>query len=108
MAQGGGKRGPVFMPGLEGPSTRMVNALARGQGRIGNVATLLKVFLPYLVWNTVFDNSRVVEELGRTPAPFSIYSYPLLAFSRASRFSYEYRGWPGTSAPSSAAQGSSR
>ena len=108
LAHAEGKRGPVFMPGLEGPSTRMVHALARGQGKIGNVATLLKVFLPYLVWNTVFDNARVVEELGRAPAPFSSYCYPLLAFSRASRFSYEYRGWPGTSAPSSAAQGSPR
>ena len=49
----------------------MVNALAGRAGKIGGLATLLKVFLPYLVWNTVFDNTRVVAEMGRKPAPFS-------------------------------------
>ena len=24
----------------------------------------MKVFMPYLVWNTVFDNTRVTSELG--------------------------------------------
>ena len=42
----------------------------------------MKVFMPYLVWNTVFDNTRVTSELGRKPVPFSRYSYPLLKFSR--------------------------
>ena len=42
----------------------------------------MKVFMPYLVWNTVFDNTRVTQELGRKPVPFSQYSYPLLKFSR--------------------------
>ena len=37
----------------------------------------MKVFMPYLVWNTVFDNTRVTSELGRKPVPFSQYSYPL-------------------------------
>ena len=26
---------------------------------------LMKVFMPYLVWNTVFDNTRVTAELGK-------------------------------------------
>ena len=47
--------------------------------KIGGLAKLLKVFLPYLVWNTVFDNSRVVAEMGRSPAPFSQYCYPAAA-----------------------------
>ncbi len=64
----------------------MVNALAGRAGKIGGLATLLKVFLPYLVWNTVFDNSRVVAEMGRKPAPFSQYCYPLLRFSRENQF----------------------
>jgi long-chain acyl-CoA synthetase len=65
LASAQGKRGPMFMPGLEKSSTRMVNSLARRSGKLGGIATLLKVFLPYLLWNTVFDNSRVVAELGR-------------------------------------------
>ncbi len=94
LCQAQGKRGPFYLPSLEGPATRMIHALAGRAGRIGGFATLLKVFLPYLVWNTVFDNRRVVAEMGRSPAPFSQYSYPLLRFSRENNFTYPYRDWP--------------
>jgi thioester reductase-like protein len=94
LSKAQGKRGPVFAPSLEGPSSKMVNALAGRAGKIGGLATLMKVFLPYLVWNTVFDNSRVVEETGRRPAPFSQYCFPLLKFSRENNFLYKYRDWP--------------
>jgi hypothetical protein len=56
----------------------------------------LKVFMPYLVWDTVFENSRVVAEMGRAPEPFSKYCYPLLQFSRDHHFNYPYRPWPGS------------
>jgi long-chain acyl-CoA synthetase len=94
LAKSQGKRGPVFVPGLERPTSKMVNALAGRAGKIGGLATLLKVFLPYLVWNTVFDNTRVVNELGRRPAPFSEYCFPLLQFSRENNFMYKYRERP--------------
>src|SRR5579862_508469 len=103
LAKAQGKRGPMFMPSLEGPSSKMVNSLARRAGKIGGLATLLKVFLPYLVWNTVFDNRRVVEETGRKPAPFSQYCFPLLKFSRESHFKYPYRDWPSAAAQPHAA-----
>ncbi|MGB8523320.1 MAG: SDR family oxidoreductase [Candidatus Acidiferrales bacterium] len=96
LSKAQGKRGPVFAPSLEGPSSKMVNALAGRAGKIGGLATLMKVFLPYLVWNTVFDNSRGVEEMGRRPAPFSQYCFPLLKFSRDNNFLYKYRDWPVT------------
>jgi thioester reductase-like protein len=102
LSKAQGKRGPVFAPSLEGPSSKMVNALAGRAGRIGGLATLMKVFLPYLVWNTVFDNSRVVEEMGRRPAPFSQYCFPLLKFSRENNFLYKYRDWPVTTSSQSA------
>jgi hypothetical protein len=79
---------------MEGPSSKMVNVLAGSGGKVGGIATLLKVFLPYLVWNTVFDNARAVAEMGRRPAPFSQYCYPLLRFTRENNFAYKYRGWP--------------
>jgi hypothetical protein len=82
----------------------MVSALAGRTGKIGGMATLLKVFLPYLVWNTVFDNTRVVAELGRKPALFSQYCHALLRFSRQSHFQYSYRPWP----PESRASGPSQ
>ena len=94
LSKAQGKRGPVYMPSLEGPSSKMINALAGRAGKVGGLATLMKVFLPYLVWNTVFDNRRVVAELGRKPVPFSQYCFPLLRFSRETHFIYKYRDWP--------------
>jgi thioester reductase-like protein len=91
LAKAQGKRGPMYVPSLEGPSSKMINALAGGAGKIGGLARLLKVFLPYLVWNTVFDNRRVVAEMGAKPAPFSEYCYPLLRFSSENRFAYPYK-----------------
>ncbi|HKS77110.1 MAG TPA: SDR family oxidoreductase [Terriglobales bacterium] len=88
------KRGPVFLPFMEKPFDRTVNVMANRKGPAGHGASLLKVFLPYLVWNTVFDNTRVTTELGKRPVPFSQYSYPLLKFSRETNFTYQHQGWP--------------
>ena len=106
LAAARGKRKPVFLPWLERPSTLAVNALANRSGNIAYGASLLKVFLPYLIWNTVFDNTRVVAEMGRAPAPFSEYSYPLLKFSRENRFTYPYQEWPAAAGESVVARGS--
>jgi hypothetical protein len=95
LARARGTTRPLYLPWLERPFTAVVNRLAERRGTaIGYVASLLKVFMPYLVWNTVFDNTRVVEELGRTPPPFSEYCYPLYVFSTTHRFTYPYREWP--------------
>jgi len=40
-------------------------ACPKKKSDLGRGASLLKVFWPYLTWNTVFDNSRVVAETGR-------------------------------------------
>ena len=88
------KRGPLFVPVLERPFSGAVNSLANRKGAVAHGAALMKVFMPYLVWNTVFDNTRVISELGRKPVPFSRYSFPLLKFSRDSNFSYKYQEWP--------------
>jgi thioester reductase-like protein len=96
------KRGPVFLPPLGGPFRGMVNVLANRKGSIGFGGSLMKVFLPYLVWNTVFDNTRVTTELGSRPVPFSQYSYPLLKFSRESKFTYRYQDWPARAGGSAA------
>lgn len=86
---------PLFAPGLQGPFTSVVNWLANRRGTaIGHGASLMKVFIPYLVYNTVFDNARVVSETGRAPVPFSNYCYPLLKFSRDGHFTFPYKAWP--------------
>jgi len=94
LARAQHKRPPFYMPSLQRPFAGVVERLARRRSNLGYGASLLKVFLPYLVWNTVFDNTRVVREMGRQPAAFSEYSYPLLKFSRDNHFSYRYQDWP--------------
>jgi thioester reductase-like protein len=88
------KRSPVFVPMVERPFAGSIDFLANRKGAIGKGASLMKVFMPYLVWNTVFDNTRVTKELGKKPVRFSEYCYPLLKFSRENDFAYRYRPWP--------------
>jgi thioester reductase-like protein len=94
LAAAQNKRAPVFVPVAERPFAGSVNFLANRKGAVGKGASLMKVFMPYLVWNTVFDNRRVTRELGKKPVPFSEYSYPLLKFSSENDFAYRYRPWP--------------
>jgi len=95
LAATGGTSRPSYWPWLGGPFSGMVNWLSRRGGATGYGASLLKVFWPYLNWNTVFDNSRVVAELGgEAPAKFSTYAYPLLKFSRENKFRYPAKSWP--------------
>src|SRR5712692_4041756 len=103
LAAAQNKRGPVFLPFLQQPFGATVNFLSHRNGSLGYGASLMKVFMPYLVWNTVFDNTRVTQELGRKPVPFSQYSYALLKFSRETNFTYPYQSWPSTRAGGSAA-----
>jgi thioester reductase-like protein len=86
---------PMYWPWLGGPFSGMVEWLSRRGGATAYGASLLKVFWPYLNWNTVFDNSRVIAELsGEAPAKFSTYAYPLLKFSRENKFHYPAKPWP--------------
>ncbi len=94
LAQAGGWRRPVYVPSFGRPFSATVNWLANRGGAIGHGASLMKVFWPYLDWNTVFDNSRVVAELGEAPEKFSSYAYPLLKFSRENKFRYPAKPWP--------------
>jgi thioester reductase-like protein len=98
VSMAGGWRRPSFVPVLGRPFSGTVEWLANHGGPMTHGASLLKVFWPYLDWNTVFDNSRIVEELGEAPVKFSTYAYPLLKFSRESRFRYPVRPWPASQA----------
>ncbi len=102
LAAQGGWRKPSYQPWLGGPFSGTVNWLAFRGGAVGYGASLLKVFWPYLDWNTVFDNSRVAQEMGGPPARFSEYAFPLLQFSRANKFKYPAKAWPEDAARSAA------
>jgi len=94
VSRAGGMRQPVFWPWLGGTFSRSIHWGANRGGGLGYGASLLKVFWPYLDWNTVFDNSRVVAELDEAPAKFSTYAAPLLKFSRENHFRYPAKPWP--------------
>lgn len=94
LAAAQGKRGPIYLPFLQKPFTSSIDLLSTRKSPIRHIAALMKVFMPYLTFNTVFDNTRVTSELGRKPVPFSQYSYPLLKFSRETNFTFPYQGWP--------------
>ena len=96
ISQAGGMLRPMFLPSLGGPFSNTVNWVANRRGAAGYGASLLKVFWPYLDWNTVFDNSRIVAELGEAPAKFSTYAAPLLKYSRENRFQFPAKPWPST------------
>ena len=106
LAAAGKSSKPSYVPWIGGPFSGIVEWLSKRGGTSGYGASLLKVFWPYLNWNTVFENSRVVAELGETPAKFSTYAYPLLKFSRENKFRYPVKEWPkevNTATPSSSA-----
>ena len=94
ISQAGGMLRPMFLPSLGGPFSSTVNWVANRSGAAGYGASLLKVFWPYLDWNTVFDNSRIVAELGEAPAKFSAYAAPLLKYSRENKFHFPAKPWP--------------
>lgn len=96
LAEAGETRPPIFLPRLERPFTWINNWIAdtfRGTA-VASGALLLKVFLPYITFNTVFENERITQETGKQPVPFSAYSYPLLQFSKQHNFQYPYQAWP--------------
>jgi thioester reductase-like protein len=109
LAQAGGGSRPTYVPSLGGPFCGTVNWLSHKKSNLGRGASLLKVFWPYLIWNTVFDNARVVQELGgETPARFSSYAHSLLKFGRENKFRYPAKPWPSQNASVSTATGAAR
>jgi thioester reductase-like protein len=109
LSTAGGKRHPKYVPSMGGTFSGTVDWLSHRKGGLGRGASLLKVFWPYLVWNTVFDNARVVGELGgEKPAKFSEYAHPLLEFSRKNKFKFPAKPWPGEAESRRAASGSAK
>ncbi len=96
LRAGGHKPRMMFAPRLEGTFGGAVDALMSTPRKWGvaPAASLMKVFLPYLTFNTVFDNSHIVDELGEKPRSFAEYGYPLLRFAVDGGFEYPYKEWP--------------
>ncbi|MGB0679608.1 MAG: SDR family oxidoreductase [Polyangiales bacterium] len=91
-----GRRPPRFAPQLSTAFQRAVHTAAQLPGRsaLQRGATLIDVFLPYIYYDTVFDNARVCQALGQTPVPFTDYAGPLYAFAKQHHFHYPYAPYP--------------
>lgn len=90
-----GRRAPRFLSPMQRPFAAAVDALASGpRGKLSLMASLLKVFLPYVTNDVVFDNERVVAELGERPAPFTDYCGPLYEWAKRARFTYPVEPLP--------------
>jgi hypothetical protein len=91
----------TFVPGLNGAFERLIDGATGTPASWGvsRAAALLKVFLPYLCFDTVFDNTRVVKALGEAPAPFDSYASRLLDFAVDHAMAYPYEDLPATSVP---------
>jgi len=96
LKHAGHKPRVMFAPALGGAFERTVEALMSSPKQLGlaPAASLMKVFWPYLVYDTVFSNRRIIEQLGHGPAPFSEYSHGLLRFAVDGKFTYPYKPWP--------------
>ncbi len=101
MQQAGLGKRVKFAPMLERPFGMLVEGLMRAprKSMVAYGASLMKVFLPYLTYNTVFDNSRVVAALGKKPAVFGDYAYGLFRFASEGKFQYPYKPWPEAVSP---------
>lgn len=83
---------PKLLPSFERTVDRLMDT-PRGWG-VAPAASLMKVFLPYLAYDTVFDNTRIQSVLGKAPVAFTEYCYQLFKFATESHFKYPYKPWP--------------
>ncbi len=79
---------PRLAPGF-GVLVRGMNRLPRGNAAQA-IGALLKVFWPYIVYDTVFANHRATEALGRPPAPFPAYCAGLFEWATSRRYTYPH------------------
>lgn len=66
---------------------RAMNRAPRGTAAAG-IGALMKVFWPYITFDTVFANERATTELGFGPTPFVDYCGGLYAWSKQHRFTW--------------------
>jgi thioester reductase-like protein len=86
----------IFAPGLLKTFDKTVDRLMETprEWGVAPAASLMKVFLPYLAYDTVFDNSRIQKVLGTAPASFTDYCFGLFNFATRGNFKYPYKAWP--------------
>ncbi|MEM9188780.1 MAG: SDR family oxidoreductase [Myxococcota bacterium] len=91
-----GRKRNRLIPALEKPFARAIDGMNAVPGRnaVSMVGALMKVFWPYVTYDTVFDNARVVDALGEDPVRFTEYGVDLYEFAKKNRYRYPYKPLP--------------
>jgi nucleoside-diphosphate-sugar epimerase len=91
-----GKTAPRFVGAAEKPFATAAELMMRFPRKtsVALVGSLLHVFLPYITYDTVFDNTRIVSELGASPVPFTAYCAELYRWAKKHDFTYPYLPLP--------------
>jgi thioester reductase-like protein len=89
-------RPPRHLPALERSFAAVTGAVSRLPRRsaVTGVAAMMEVFLPYITFDTVFDNDRVVQAMGAAPTPFTEYGPATYRWAKKAGFAYPYRPLP--------------
>ena len=89
-------RPPRIVPQLGRPAeniVRLMNRAPRGTP-VQAAGAVMKVFWPYITYDTVFLNDRVRSELGSAPTPFVQYADPMYRWCREHKDRYPYQPLP--------------
>jgi len=91
-----GKRKKIFAPSLCGLFMACCDRMAKSHLKwsAARAAVLVQVFRPHLLGDTVFDNTRIVQELGERPTAFTAYAPGLLRFACEHKFKYPHLSFP--------------
>lgn len=94
----------VFVPALGVTFGTLMDVAAHTPRKWGlsGVGSMMQVFWPYVEFDTVFDNTRVVSEMGFAPPAFGSYGSAVMDFAVDNDFEYPYAAWPTAAAASSA------
>ncbi len=77
---------PWLLPTIKASADALASSKSKNTATL--IGSLVAVFLPYILWNTVFDNSRAVAEVGSSPTPFTQYCGPLYTWSKHNKFEF--------------------
>ena len=89
-------RRPRLSPRLERPfdwAFRAMNRLPRGNA-VQATGALMKVFMPYITYDTVFANERASSAVGAAPTSFRDYGVPLYKWAKSMNFQFPYAPVP--------------
>jgi nucleoside-diphosphate-sugar epimerase len=91
-----GRRTPRFLPILDRPFEGALRAamMFPKKSAMGRHGRRLKVFWPYIAYDTVFDNTRAKQASGLSPVPFPEYCAELYEYGKRVSFRYPYRPFP--------------